>query len=43
MSDTSSIPPKEDVAKELRRILTTLSDDAQNAALTKCQELDFGV
>src|ERR1700737_3501874 len=41
MSDGTSIPPKQDVAQELRRIVTTLSDDAQNAALRKCKELGF--
>lgn len=41
MSDGTSIPPKQDVAQELRRIVTTLSDDAQNAALMKCKELGF--
>jgi hypothetical protein len=41
MSDGTLLPAKQDVANELRRIATTLSDDAQNAALRKCQELGF--
>ncbi len=38
---SSPIPLKQDVPKELRFVATTLSDDAQNAALRKCQELGF--
>src|SRR5713101_4781972 len=33
--------PKQDIAQELRRIATTLTDDAQNAALRRCKELNF--
>ena len=32
---------KQDLAQELRRIATTLTDDAQNAALRRCKELGF--
>jgi|SRR5580692_1264941 hypothetical protein len=40
MSSTP-VPPKQDVPKELWAVVTTLSDDAQNAALRKCKELGF--
>lgn len=40
MSSTPA-PPKQDLPKELWAVATTLSDDAQNAALRKCQELGF--
>ena len=35
------VPFKQDLPKELKLVVTTLSDDAQNAALRKCQELGF--
>jgi chromosome segregation ATPase len=38
---TMPVPPKQDVPKELWAVVTTLSDDAENAALRKCQELGF--
>lgn len=38
---SSPIPPKEELSKALRLAATTLSDDAQNAALRKCKELGF--
>lgn len=38
---SSPIPPKQDLAQEIGRIATTLTDDAQNAALRKCKELNF--
>lgn len=38
---SNPIPPKQDLAQELRRIATTLTDDAQNAALRRCKELNF--
>jgi hypothetical protein len=38
---TAPIPPKQDLPRELRAVAMTLSDDAQNAALRKCQELGF--
>jgi hypothetical protein len=38
---TSPIVPKQELAQSLRRIATTLTDDAQNAALRKCKELNF--
>ncbi len=38
---SSPIPLKQDVPKEIRLVATTLSDDAQNAALRKCQELEL--
>src|SRR6266566_1736165 len=41
MSSTPAVPQKQDVPADLRRIVTTLSDDAQNAAMRKCQELGF--
>jgi hypothetical protein len=40
MSSTP-VPPKHDVPKELWAVVTTLSDDAQSAALRKCKELGF--
>ena len=40
MSSNTSIT-KEEVPNELRRVLNTLTDDAQNAALRKCRELGF--
>ena len=40
MSSTP-VPPKQNLAQELGRIATTLTDDAQNAALRKCKELSF--
>ena len=43
MSSIVPIPPKQDLPTELRGIVTTLSDEAQNAALHKCQELGFDV
>jgi hypothetical protein len=41
MSTGATLPQKQDVPGDLRRIVTTLSDDAQNAAVRKCQELGF--
>jgi hypothetical protein len=41
MSTTATLPQKQDLPGDLRRILTTISDDAQNAAIRKCQELGF--
>ncbi len=41
MSTSASLPQKQDVPGDLRRIVTTLSDDAQNAAVRKSQELGF--
>jgi hypothetical protein len=41
MSSSAPLPQKQDVPGDLRRIVTTLSDDAQNAATRKCQELGF--
>jgi hypothetical protein len=41
MSTSATLPQKQDVPGDLRRIVTTLSDDAQNAAVRKCQELGF--
>jgi chromosome segregation ATPase len=41
MSSSAPLPQKQDVPGDLRRIVTTLSDDAQNAAMRKCQELGF--
>lgn len=38
---SNPILPKQDLAQELRRIATTLTDDAQNAALRRCKELNF--
>jgi len=38
---SAAVPPKQDVPKELWAVATTLSDDAQNAALRKCHELGF--
>jgi hypothetical protein len=38
---SNPIPPKETLAQELGRIANTLTNDAQNAALKKCQELSF--
>jgi len=35
------VPFKQDLPKELKLVVTTLSDDAQNAALRKSQELGF--
>jgi len=40
MSSTP-VPTKQDLPKELWRVVTTLSDDAQNAALRKCKELNY--
>ncbi len=37
----SDAPLKEDLPKELRRIINTLTDDVQNAALKKCRELEL--
>ncbi len=41
MSTGATLPQKQDVPGDLRRIVTTLSDDAQSAAVRKCQELGF--
>jgi hypothetical protein len=41
MGSSAPLPQKQDVPGDLRRIVTTLSDDAQNAATRKCQELAF--
>ena len=41
MSSGASLPQKQDVPGDLHRIVTTLSNDAQNAALRRCQELGF--
>ena len=38
---SSPTPPKQNLARELGLIATTLTDDAQNAALRKCKELNF--
>jgi hypothetical protein len=39
--NSNPIPSKQDLAQDLRRIASTLTDDAQNAALRKCKELGF--
>ncbi len=41
MTSPTPLPPKEDVAKEIGRLATTLSSDMQNAALNKARELGF--
>ena len=41
MSSSATLPQKQDVPKDLRLIVTTLTDDAQSAALRKCKELGF--
>jgi hypothetical protein len=41
MSAAVPLPQKQDVPKEIWRIATTLSDDAQNAALRKAREMGF--
>lgn len=41
MSSAGAVPQKQDIPKELWRVATTMSDDAQNAALRKCRELGF--
>jgi chromosome segregation ATPase len=38
---SNPIPRKQDLAQDLRRVATTLTDDAQNAALRRCKELSF--
>ena len=38
---SNALPAKQDLAQDLLRIATTLTDDAQNAALRKCKELNF--
>jgi chromosome segregation ATPase len=41
MGTSATLPQKQDVPGDLRRIVTTLTDEAQNAAVRKCQELGF--
>lgn len=38
---SNPIPRKQDLTQDLRRVATTLTDDAQNAALRRCKELSF--
>src|SRR5262245_14521756 len=41
MSTSSALPQKQDLPKEIWKVATTLSDDAQNAAIRKASELGF--
>jgi hypothetical protein len=41
MSSSTALPQKQDLPKEIWKIATTLSDDAQNAAIRKARELGF--
>ena len=41
MSTNPPLPQKEDLPKEIGRVATTLSDEAQKAAIQKCDELGF--
>ena len=41
MSTRSALPPARDVAQEIWRIATTLSEDMQVAAVHKARELQF--
>src|SRR6266446_5222895 len=41
MSTLPSMPPKEDVAKEISRVASTLTGDMQSAALKKARDLGF--
>jgi hypothetical protein len=38
---TTPLPAKQDMAKELWRVASTLTQEAQEAALRKCHELSF--
>jgi methyl-accepting chemotaxis protein len=40
---TDPTPPKQDLAKEIWRIATSLSDEMQNAAIRKARELGFAL
>jgi hypothetical protein len=41
MGTSSALPQKQDLPKEIWKVATTLSDDAQNAAMRKARELGF--
>jgi hypothetical protein len=41
MGTSSALPQKQDLPKEIWKAATTLSDDAQNAAMRKARELRF--
>jgi DNA repair exonuclease SbcCD ATPase subunit len=41
MGTSSALPQKQDLPKEIWRVATTLTDDAQNAAMRKARELGF--
>lgn len=41
MGTTSALPEKQDLPKEIWKVATTLSDEAQNAAMRKARELGF--
>jgi chromosome segregation ATPase len=43
MSASAAVPLKQNVPSELVAVANTLSDDAQNAALAKCKELNYDV
>lgn len=43
MGTSSALPQKQDVPKEIWKVATTLSDDAQNAAMRKARELGFDI
>jgi hypothetical protein len=43
MSTNSPLPPKQDLPKEIWKVATTLSEDAQNAATRKARELGFDI
>jgi len=41
MTNPTALPPKEDVAKEIGKLASTLSNEMQTAALNKARELGF--